>query len=55
MTRKDAEKLRKRIIDDMPDEVAFDFATLERLTETGFSMDEQDEWFKYIQKWSKNV
>ena len=49
MTRKEAEKLRKRIIDDMPDEVAFDFATLNRLVKSGFTMDEQESWFKYIQ------
>ena len=49
MTRKEAEKLRKRIIDDLPDEVAFDFLTLNRLVKMGFTMDEQEDWFKYIQ------
>ena len=49
MNRKDTEKLRKRVMDDLPDEVAFDFATLNRLVKTGFTMDEQEDWFKYIQ------
>ena len=49
MTRKEAEKLRKRIIDDMPDEVAFDFLTLNRLVKMGFTMDEQEDWFRFIQ------
>ena len=49
MTRKDAEKLRKRIIDDMPDEAKFDNDTLNRLIKSGFDMDEQEDWFRFIQ------